>query len=106
MYDLYCEFDINKHKEQYINYLEIIILPTGKVEYAVPSHQEKLISIGMSKYGCSREELDSMCPRDMWSDFLVWLCDITGCIAVWTRHFEGEPNRFQRIKLEELKRNG
>lgn len=37
-YDLHCDFDILKHKEAYTNYLEVIILPTGRIEYAVPSH--------------------------------------------------------------------
>lgn len=36
-YDLHCDFDILKHKETYTNYLEVVILRTGKVEYAVIS---------------------------------------------------------------------
>ena len=62
-YDLYSEFDIQKHKDTYINYLEVVILQTGRIEYAVPSHQEKMIRIGMNKRKCSRYEYMHMCPE-------------------------------------------
>lgn len=42
-YNLYCKFDIQKHKETYKNYLEVIIDEEGSIHYAVPSHQEFLI---------------------------------------------------------------
>ena len=45
-YDIYCAFDLEKHKQTYVQYLEVVILEDGTVEYAVPSHQEKLIEIG------------------------------------------------------------
>ena len=106
MYDLYSEFDIQKHQETFKDYLEIIILPTGRIEYAVPSHQEKLIAIAMEKYHCSREKILTMCPPDMYSDFLTWLQHITGCIAVWTEFHTGKPNRFQRIALQKLQKAG
>lgn len=40
-YDIYCDFNIQKHKETYINYLEVLILENGKVVYAIPGHQMK-----------------------------------------------------------------
>ena len=43
-YDIYCAFDLEKHKQTYVQYLEVVILEDGTVEYAVPSHQEKLIA--------------------------------------------------------------
>ena len=45
MYDLHSPFDLQKHMETYINYLEVVIFPDGHIEYAVPSHQEKLIRV-------------------------------------------------------------
>lgn len=104
-YNLYCDFDMDKHKKKYINYLEVIILPTGKIVYAVPSHQEKLVKIGMEKYNCSRNDFINKCPRNMLYDYLTWLCNITGCIAVWNNCIQGKSNRFQKHKLEELKNN-
>ena len=35
-------FDIATHKEFFTNYLEVVILKNGKIEYAVPSHNEKM----------------------------------------------------------------
>lgn len=37
-------FDIETHKKTFKNYLEVIILENGRIVYAVPSHQEKLIA--------------------------------------------------------------
>ena len=31
-YNLYCPFDIEKHKQTYINYLEVVILADGTIE--------------------------------------------------------------------------
>lgn len=106
MYDLYSDFDMEKHKQTYVNYFEAVILPTGKVVYAIPSHQEKLISIGMDKFRCSRDDFINMCPREMYFDYLKWLCSATDCVAVWSDGILGSPNRFQKHKLEELKREG
>lgn len=36
-YDIYCAFDLEKHKQTYVQYLEVVILEDGTVEYAVPS---------------------------------------------------------------------
>lgn len=82
-YDVYSEFDLEKHKATYTNYLEVLIDETGKVMYAVPSHQEKAIRIACEKLEISREELNQMCPRKYWCDYMKWLCLITGVVAVW-----------------------
>ena len=82
-YDVYSEFDLEKHKATYTNYLEVLIDESGKVMYAVPSHQEKAIQIACEKLEINREELKQMCPRKYWCDFMKWLCLITGVVAVW-----------------------
>ena len=46
---LLSPFDINTHKETFISYLEVVISPEGVVEYAVPSHSEKLVEIFLTK---------------------------------------------------------
>ena len=38
-------FDYKTHKENFFYYLEVVILEDGKIVYAVPSHQEKLIEL-------------------------------------------------------------
>ena len=105
-YDLHSDFDIEKHKQTYINYLEVIIMPTGKVSYAVPSHVAKLESIACHQLGIDRDELLSSCPRDRWLDYNDWLMEITNCIMVWTDFYLGEANEYQLAKLEEMKEAG
>ena len=83
MYDLNSKFDIEQHKKHFKNYLEVIIYSDGHVEYAVPSHQEKLISICREKLHKSRDEINDMCPPEYYGDFIVWLCNISGCVSVW-----------------------
>lgn len=101
-YDIYSKFDIEQHKKKYINYFEAIILPNGKVEYAVPSHQEKLIRIGAEKYGVSRCKFIDMCPKDKYLDYEEWLCEATECVAVWFDFYRGKPNEAQKRTLNEL----
>ena len=67
-YDIYCAFDLEKHKQTYVQYLEVVILEDGTVEYAVPSHQEKLIALACQKKGVSRQELNDLCPREYYYD--------------------------------------
>ena len=39
---LHSPFDMKTHKENFINYLEVIILENGTIEYAIPSHIKNL----------------------------------------------------------------
>lgn len=106
VYDLHSNFDPNKHKEKYINYLEVIIMPGGKVSYAVPSHVAKLEEIACHQLHIDRETLLGMCPREKWLDYNSWLMETTKCIMVWTDFYLGEANEYQLSKLEELKEAG
>lgn len=83
MYDLNSKFDIQQHKEHFTHYLEIVIFPDGHIEYAVPSHQEKLIAVGMKELGITRQALIDRCPKDYYFDFLTWLCNVSHCVSVW-----------------------
>lgn len=106
-YDLYSEFDIEKHKKTFQHYLEVIIDPDGKVMYAVPSHQYKLMDIACRKFDVDRKGLDNMCPHEYWCDFMRWLCNITGCIAVWEHGIEHDGvNHSQVAMLRRLKMAG
>ena len=106
-YDLNSKFDIEKHKERFVNYFEVIIFEDGHIEYAVPSHQEKMILIAQAKLHVSREELFKMCPRDMYSDVIIWLSEITGAISVWDNYIQFYyMNEKQLESLRKLKREG
>lgn len=65
---LHSPFDFKRHNETFKFYCECIIWPNGKIEYAVPSHQEKLISCYMQMYHKTREE----CEKEWIKDF-DWL---------------------------------
>ena len=102
-YDLHSEFDIQKHKETFFNYLEVLIEPDGHVLYAVPSHQELAIKLACKVKGWTREELNKACPPEYYFDFLTWLLSHTGCISVWDRFYVGTANEAQHDKLKEMK---
>lgn len=84
MYDLYSEFDLEEHKKNYTNYLEVIIEPNGHVCYAVPSHQIFLEKYGAKINNISREEFVEKCPKEYWCDYLTWLLKETKCVSVWS----------------------
>lgn len=82
-YNLHCKFDIELHRDKYPGYTEVIIRPDGEIEYAVPSHQEKLILLCVETLCITRSELHDMCPREFWADFGQWLCNMSKAVAVW-----------------------
>lgn len=106
-YGVHSKFDIESHKKKFIRYLEVLIDKDGKVMYAVPSHQEKAISLACDKLHISREELMLMCPREYYGDFLTWLCQITEVVFVWTdMYFCINPTKKQISSLRTLKLKG
>lgn len=107
-YSIYSPFDIQQHKEKYVNYLEVVISPEGVVEYAVPSHSEVLIRHCCEMKEISREQLYALVPREYYFDMIGWLCKESGYIAVWNEHcaFHGELYKKQENKLKALKLAG
>ena len=110
MYDLHCPFDIEQHKKHYVNYLEVVIFPDGYIEYATPSHQEKLIAVCMDMLLVSRYALQNMCPKEYYCDFMVWLCNVSGCVSVWDRYIVQSDTtpltKEQKDTIELLKKEG
>lgn len=110
-YSVYSPFDIKKHKETYTNYLEVLILEDGTVEYAVPSHQEKALEIASKKLNKTKQEIEDMCPREYYCDYLTWLLGMTGSISVWGTCAEyfivyKTINKKQIATLKKLKKHG
>lgn len=101
-YSIYSEFDAEKHKKKYVNYLEVLILEDGKVVYAVPSHQEKAIAIACERHGLSREELVASCPVELYFDYRTWLLEMANAVAVW--NFGVEAPRANRKQIGTLRR--
>lgn len=106
-YSIYSVFDVEQHKKTYVNYLEVIIGESGKVAYAIPSHQEALIKIACRKLGVTRQELNAMCPKEYYFDFMTWLCKMTGCCSVWNEFVVGYEFTAEQVEtLELLKSHG
>ena len=102
---LHSQFNIETHKKTFINYLEVVILENGIIEYAIPSHQEKLISVCCKQLNIDRNGLAKMCPREYYADYTTWLCKTSKCVAVWDDFIVGEPNIKQIDSLKALKEN-
>lgn len=99
-------FDIETHKKTFINYLEVVITEEGDILYATPSHQEKLISLACKKLNVTRNELNDLCPKEYYFDFITWLCQVSGCISVWNERRMGKANEKQEEAIQELKEEG
>lgn len=110
MYNLESNFNIEQHKKHFVNYLEVILFPDGHIEYAIPSHQEKLIAICREKLHVTRDQLDNMCPEEYYCNFITWLCNMSECVSIWN-DFIIKPNtipltRAQIAALKQLKEHG
>lgn len=106
-YDLHSSFDAEKHKNKYVNYLEVVIDENGTVMYAVPSHQEKAISIACERLRVSRDELNAMCPPEYYFDFMTWLSRVASIVFVWNEFCLCDKiNRKQVAALRNLKMHG
>ena len=74
---------IKEHLEvnQYKNYCEAIIYEDGTIEYATPSHTEKLISVSTKRYGITRDQLFKLIP--MWASPVHWLAEYNNTAIIW-----------------------
>jgi hypothetical protein len=82
-YSVYSKFDIAKHKETFIEYLEVMISRDGEIMYAVPSHQEAALALAAKALDMSRETVIDVCPPEYYYDYMRWLLMQSGAIAVW-----------------------
>lgn len=109
-YDISCDFDLEKHKQTYKNYLEVLILEDGKVVYAIPSHQMKAEELCCEKLKLRGQiELWDACPQEYCCDYMTWLLNTCGAVAVWNEFYKvGESglNDRQRTTLKRLKLHG
>ena len=103
---LHSKFNILDHKRTFTNYLEVVILEDGTIEYAIPSHQEKLISILSQKRSQTVKQVWDSCPKEYYFDTIGWLVKETGCIPVWNDKIVGTPNSFQMFSLRTLYKSG
>ena len=106
-YGVYSDFDLQKHKEKFVDYLEVMIEKDGKIHYAVPSHQEWAIAAACRSLEVSREELSALTPERYYGDWLNWLLMQSGAMAVWNGWYVcPEPSKEQYAALRGLKLSG
>lgn len=85
---------IAQHKHK--NYCEIIISPDGDIEYAIPSHLYKLITLSKE----SKDKLDKMMPNR--AAPLNWLCEHTKYAVCWYNYFI-LPKDYTNIQVSIIK---
>lgn len=106
-YDLHSDFNIQLHKETFINYLEVLILADGTIVYAIPSHQLKGEEIAAKRLGLSISEFRDTCPSDAMFDYLPWIASQANCVFVWNSNIVySQINKRQFSSLRILKLNG
>ena len=76
---LHSKFDVEVHSKNFINYCEVIVLPDGSVEYAVPSHERKVIEIFKREFDLSDEDFDNF-PEELSIDYICKKCHL---IMLW-----------------------
>ncbi len=83
---LHGAFDAELHKRTFIDYLEVVISPEGIVEYAIPSHSEKLLQVYMQKYSIDRgTALRNLASKN--NGYIENLSEATGYISVWNEAY-------------------
>ena len=119
-YDVYSPFDLQQHKDTFVNYLEVVVHPSGLVEYAVPSHQDKLLyvwALGMElitteddwfEVRYSRWFMETLAEKFSLVDYNEQLQNATGCVSVWSRYISMPDSITQEQKdtLTTLVREG
>ncbi len=106
-YSVYSDFSVEQHKQTFIHYLEVIINKDGKIMYAVPSHQEKMIRLACEKLNVTREQLNELCSKEYYFDLMTWLSKISGACAVWENQIMGDKFSEEQIRaLQVLKDEG
>ncbi|MFI3329150.1 MAG: hypothetical protein R3Y05_01535 [bacterium] len=100
-YSVYSDFDLDKHKETFTNYCEVVILEDGTVKYAVPSHEQMLIKLYADKKGMSVEEFYNWWDENKHIDFRELALKEVKCVLVWTNFCQYiELNKVQNKVLK------
>ena len=110
---LHSPFDIETHKQTFVSYLEVVISPEGTVEYAVPSHSDKLIEIlakqkGIKTFDEAKKYVFNTAMNNGYCSSIDFLTGVTRYISVWFNGYVAgdPPTKAQLDKLKELFDNG
>lgn len=87
---IYSEFDIETHKKNFIDYLEVVITDDGIIHYAIPSHNEFVYKLLIDKF--------KLKDKDDLYEFLKNLpiyidpTQLAKCCCVWVNNVNGYVN--------------
>lgn len=99
-------FSCKVHAQVFIAYCEVVILPSGKIEYAIPSHTKKLEEIFKKQEKLSDD--DFICLYYNNFDAYDIMLKKTKICQVWYNNirYDGELTKAQVNKLLELIKYG
>ncbi len=94
---LHSKFDVETHSKNFINYCEVIVLSDGSVEYAVPSHERKVIEIFKREFKLSDENFNNF-PEELSVDYICKKCHL---IMLWY-DYAYAPIRINKDQIKTL----
>lgn len=102
---LHSPFDFNVHKKTFFNYLEVVILENGTIEYATPSHERKLLEVTTKKFNIDEEKLYESFEKDAMSMWYFEICSYnTKCMTItndyakfWFKPTEAQMKTVRRL---------
>ena len=99
---LLSPFDVKTHNKTFIHYCEVVILPDGTIEYANPSHIEKLFEVYARNHEITVEQAKQKFVADF--DFFDNLMKDTAVMLVWYEYEKHLviPTKEQRESLQLL----
>lgn len=97
---------VKQDPDKWKNYCEIIIMTSGKIELARPSHTEKIIDIYCEIESITRKEFAEEFPVNL--SIIDFIVEKYSLISVWYNYIirPTKINRFQQRTLQILIENG
>lgn len=78
---LHQKFSIKKHSQTFFAYCEVLIMPSGQITYAIPSHYEKLKKFYQKQFHLTKQQLKSLIVENLWN--VNDLAEQLGVIICW-----------------------
>lgn len=83
-------FNAELHAKTFLCYCEVIIWPDGKIEYAIPSHNEIILKAYAQAHGLTREEAIEEARLRYGYDAMFQIMKELGIIEVWYDNMHNE----------------
>lgn len=94
---LHSPFDLETHKATFVNYFETVILPDGKIEYAIPSHDKYVENRMKAVFNITDEDIYSAAM----SVYDFWYANV-GLILCWSNFYKFATNKPTDAQIKTL----